>query len=545
LSRSDKIALLISLISVLAAYFVTQRYFEAMPHLEDEIAYVWQAEAIAGGKLTLPTPPSQHSFLVPFVVDYEGQRFGKYPLGWPVLLAIGVRLGIRSLVNPLLAGLGVWLTYRLGKKLLGETVGILAAVLTLTSPFFLMNSGSLLSHPFGLVLSAAFALAWVDGFWEKAGPRRWVPTLTAGLTLGVLALTRPFTAAAIVFPFLFHGLYLLVRGDWEVRKHVVIVGLLALAVGGLIFLWQFAVTGDALLNPYTLWWPYDKIGFGPGIGRAELGHNLRLARINTRFNLQVGNSDLFGWGRYSWIFLPFGLIAGLLRRNWRAILIAAALPSLVLFHLAYWVGAWLFGPRYYYEALFSLTIVSGAGIAWLAGWPLSERQVDLLKWAKSLRALPAKPAKLSYTGEDSRRDVTPEGAAADPPIPGGRSGWRRLRPLLVFALLILLVSSNLVFYTPQRLEVMHGLYGMERADLEPFLTESAAALAPAIIVVHPKVWMEYGVLLELEDPFLDTPFIFVFTRGEAADRVVIAEFPGRAAYHYYPEDPGVFLTAPK
>jgi 4-amino-4-deoxy-L-arabinose transferase-like glycosyltransferase len=105
---------------------------------------------------------SSGSFLVPFVVDYEGQRFGKYPLGWPAMLALGIALGARSLVNPLLAGLGVWLTYRLGKRTLGETVGLLAAGLTLTSPFFLLNSGSLLS-PFGLV-TAAFALAgWMPG----------------------------------------------------------------------------------------------------------------------------------------------------------------------------------------------------------------------------------------------------------------------------------------------------------------------------------------------------------------------------------------------
>jgi 4-amino-4-deoxy-L-arabinose transferase-like glycosyltransferase len=510
MSRADRIALLISLIAVLAAYYVTERYYDAIPHLEDEIAYVWQAEAIAGGKLTLPTPPERHSFLVPFVVDYDGQRFGKYPLGWPVLLAIGVRFGIRSLVNPLLAGLGVWLTYRLGKKLMGETVGIIAAVLTVTSPFFLLNSGSLLSHPFGMVLSAAFALAWVDGFGERTGPRQWLPTLTAGLTLGLLALTRPFTAAAIAFPFLFHGVYLLVRGDRDTRKHVLAVGGLVVGVGALNLLWQYAVTGDPFLNPYTLWWPYDKIGFGPGIGRAELGHNLHLARNNTRFNLQVGYSDLFGWVRYSWIFLPFGLLAAALRRNWRAIMVATVFPTLVVFHLAYWVGAWLYGPRYYYEGLFSLTILSGAGIAWLAGWNL-------------------------VPGQAASRD-------ADPPP---KSGWRRWRPLLVFGLVTALVLTNLVFYTPQRLEVMRGLYGMERADLEPFLSESAQEMAPALIVVHPKVWMDYGVLLELSNPYLDTPFIFVYSRGVKADDLVIGAFPERSAYHYYPEEPETFYTSPK
>jgi hypothetical protein len=149
MSRADRFALALSLLAVLVTYIVTQHYFEAIPHIEDEIAYVWKAEAIAGGHLSVPTPPEPKSFLIPFVVDYEGQRFGKYPLGWPALLAVGVRLGVRDWVNPLLAGLGVWLTYRLGKRLFGETVGLLAGVLTITSPFFLLNSGSCSPIPSG------------------------------------------------------------------------------------------------------------------------------------------------------------------------------------------------------------------------------------------------------------------------------------------------------------------------------------------------------------------------------------------------------------
>jgi 4-amino-4-deoxy-L-arabinose transferase-like glycosyltransferase len=505
MTRADRIALVISLVTILVTFYVTLRYFEGIPHLEDEIAYVWQARAITEGKLTVPSPPQSESFLVPFVVDHNGQRFGKYPLGWPVVLAIGIRLGIRSLVNPLLSGLGVWLTYRLGKKVFGETVGIIAAVLTLTSPFFLINSGTLLSHSFGLVLSTAFALAWIDGFGDKNGFQRTLPTVVAGFSLGVLVLTRPLTALAVAFPFAIHGLYMLVRSDWQTRRHVLAVGGLALSIGALTFLWQYSVTGNALLNPYTLWWPYDKVGFGEGFGLTEGGHNLRLARVNTRFSLRVGYSDLFGWLRYSWIFLPFGLLAALLRRNWRGILIASVLPSLVIFYMAYWVGAWIFGPRYYFEGLFSLTIISGVGIAWLAGWPISRNEI----WPRY-------------------------------------EGWKRFRPLLVLALVAVMVIGNLVYYIPPRLENLRGLYGMERADLTPFFTEKVKELTPAVIVVHPKSWMEYGVLLDLQSPTLNSPYIFIFSRSQEEDEALRAEFPERDFYHYYPhQDPYVLLKSPR
>src|SRR5512146_3111683 len=192
MTRSDRFALLLSLIAVAVAYLVTDRVFERMPHIEDEMAYVWQAQILAQGHhLTLPSPPSKESFLVPFVVDYHGQRFGKYPLGWPAMLAIGIALGARSWVNPLLAGLGVWLTYRLGKQTMGERVGLLAAALTVTSPFVMVNSGSLLSPPLGLVLAAGFTLCWFNSFGDRNRSPRWAYTMGAAVLFGGLVVTRP------------------------------------------------------------------------------------------------------------------------------------------------------------------------------------------------------------------------------------------------------------------------------------------------------------------------------------------------------------------
>jgi len=503
ISISDRIAILISLLAVLASVIVAVRIYENIPHLEDEMAYVWQAQAITRGQLSVPSPPEPKSFLVPFVVDFQGQRFGKYPLGWPVLLSLGVAVGLRFLVNPLLAGFGVWLTYRLGKQVFGETVGLLAAGLTLTSPFFLMVSGSLLSHPLGLVLSTVFVMAWLEGFANPSRIARWMPIVTAAASLGLLILARPFSAIAIALPFGIHGIYLFLSGDKSIRIRLAGFGIIVLGLASIHFLWQFAVTGDPLLNPYTLWWSYDKVGFGPGHGRIEVGHTLHQAWINTRHSLRVGYSDLFGWGTFSWIFLPIGILA--IWRNWRGILISLVFPSLVVFYLAYWIGSSLFGPRYFYEGLYSLTLTSAAGIAFLAGWPV-------------------------------------EPGTAFPRF----SGWGKFRPLFITACVSLLVCANLLFYTPLRLKGMFGLYGIQRSRLEPFQTEAAQNLTPALVFVHLSgKWVQYGSLLELQDPFLDTPFILAVSRGEAIDQKLAQLFPDRNIWHYYPSEPYKFYSFPK
>ena len=506
MSRAAWMALLLSLAAVLAGAFVAHDVYQDMAHLEDEFAYLWQAQAAAEGDLTLPSPEYENSFLVPFVVDYHGRRFGKYPLGWPALLSLGISLGVRSWINPLLGGLAVWLIFRLGQAVFNDTVGVIAAGLSVTSPFFLIQSGSLLSHPWSLALSTAFILSWLNGFvleGDRQADHRWLAGLVSGMCLGVLALTRPLTAAAVGLPLGLHGSWLLVRGRPDQRRRVLLVGGVALGVGSLHFLWQYAVTGEWTRNPYTLWWSYDVLGFGPGVGVTEEGHNLQQAWWNTKHSLRSGLSDLFGWGRLSWLFLPFGIWAA---RDRPAAYPLAAVPlTLVLAYGAYWVGSWLLGPRYYYEALPALAVFSAAGICWLGGWSVSR--------------------------EGSRL---------------GGKGWSRVRPLLVAVLVGLLVTANLRFYLPARVGGLRGLYTIQRSDLEPFQDPDVRELAPALIIVHADPWMSYGSLLELNDPYRDSPLLFAWSLSPRKDARLAADYRGiRDVYHYYPDrDPGVLYTAP-
>jgi hypothetical protein len=481
--RTDWIALALSLLAVFAAYLVADGIFERLPHLEDEWAYLWQAQVASKGQLTLPSPQHPSSILIPFVVDYHGLRFSKYPPAWPVVLAIGDLLNVRAWVNPILAGLGLWLTYRLGQKVFNSGIGLLAAFLTLTSPFFLINSGTLLSHPLSYVLSTAFALAWLDIFLTAPEtdplPRipKWILITVAGLSLGLLALTRPLTGIGVALPFFIHGLVILLRGERMDRLRILVIGSLVLVVVLLLFLWQYAVTGNPLLNPYTLWWDYDRLGFGPGIGTAVGGHSMRLAWDNVKISLNAGWHDLFGWGTISWLFLPFGIWAA--HRNRAAWLVGSVYWSLVAVYMLYWVGAWVYGPRYYYEGFYSITLLSAAGIFWLA------ERGQAMKWSTC-------------------------------------------------ALVVCLICYNLIFYLPMRLGEMRGLFGVRRELLAPFMSQKALTMTPALVIVHPKKeWREYGTLTKLEDPWLTTPFIFAYSRGEAIDAALGLDFPGRQVIHYY------------
>ncbi|NUM43991.1 MAG: hypothetical protein HUU38_04735, partial [Anaerolineales bacterium] len=392
--------------------------------------------------------------------------------------------------------------------------------------------GSLLSHAWGLVLSVGFVVAW----WGAVGSEgeeeqvRWIAAVTAGAALGMLAVTRPFSAIGVAIPFGVHGVVLLIRGTREVRGRVLLVGLLVGLVGLLVPLWQAVATGDPALNPYTLWWPYDQVGFGPGHGVTEQGHTLRQGWINTRFALRVGYSDLFGWPMLSWLFLPFGVWAT--RRNGKMLLTGSVVLSLFVLYLAYWIGAWLFGPRYQFEGLYSLTLLSAAGMAWLAGWwmPASGHTLDEN----------GDPAETGVKGwrQGVTRILRLRKASAQE-----ADNWRKGRALGITALITVLIAGNLIFYLPARLNGMFALYGISAARMEPFLTPEVQQLAPAVIIVHGDIWMDYGNFLDLEDPFLTTPFIFTFGDKSTLKETLRATYPERGIYHYYPDsEPYKFFT---
>jgi hypothetical protein len=488
--------LMLAAAGVAAAVWVSQAIYQQLPHLEDEMADLWQAHVMAGGAIALPSPPEPSSFLVPFVVDYHGLRFSKYPPGWPAALSLGVRGGVPWLVNPLLAGVALWLIFRLGWRLAGAGIGLLAELLALSSPMFLMLAGSLLPHMLSLVLTLAFTLAWLDLFLQpQNGEARYIPAwllvAVAGGSLGLLALTRPLTAVAIGLPAALHGLWLLWRGSRKVRRRVLACGLLAgiLALG--VLLWQWALTGDPFLNLYTLWWPYDRLGFGAGIGTKAAGHSLHWAYINTRFSLRAGLHDFFGWPYLSWLLLPFGIWA--LRRSKASWLTGVAFPSLVGVYALYWVGSWLYGPRYYFEALPALAIFSAAGLAWLAG----------------------------YLGGESL------------------GGWRWRRPTTA-GLLVVLLALDVCFYLPPRLGGMRGLYGVSAEAQGPL---QAKNLGLALVIVEPRhSWTEYGTLLSLTPPFAPpgAPLI-VYDRGQAQNQRLIEDFPDLPAFRYDPGPPPLLI----
>lgn len=477
-SRLRCLALLIALAGFAAAAAIAAVVLERIPHVQDSVTYLFQAKTYALGRLWVPAPADPDAFLQEFVVVHEGRWFSKYPPGHALALTPGVLLGAPWLVNPLFAGVALWLVYALGRTLYGAGTGLLAAALVLSSPFFLFMSGSFMAHPTALVWTLAFALGWAR-VWRGQGGG-WT-ALGAGLAWSMAFLTRPWTAVWLAVPFVVAGVMAAVRslatpgrtaaaGRWALWALATTLGPLATLAH------QWALTGDPLLNPMVLWWDFDRPGFGPGVGMHG-PHSVERGLENTARNLALLSTHLFGW--------PFGLsllfvpLPFLLRRSTPAdALLLMAFVSHVAGYVAYWADGIMYGPRYYYESLGFLALLSARGV-----FVLRDALVR-----SPLRGLPG-------------------------------------------ALLVALVLANLGAYLPEQVTLHQG-YNYVNAG--PQRAVERAGLSNALVFVvqrgEPWEWWHYGMLFSANDPLLAGPVVFARDRGPEQNRALRAHFPGRRAY---------------
>jgi 4-amino-4-deoxy-L-arabinose transferase-like glycosyltransferase len=482
--------LLICLVAFFLAGLVSQGIFERIPHVEDEAAYLFQAQVFAHGRLSVPTPPSPESYWSPFVLDYGGQRFSKYPPGYSLLLSLGVRTGKPWIVNALLGSLALWFIAQLGRAIYSPTTGLLAAALGLTCPVFTAMSASLLSHPTSLFFTALFLWSFARLIQKSTdSPRRF--SVVAGLALGYLALTRPYDAIGVGLPFALYGLARVLRGDRALLQRGLIAVAVALLLSLMLPLYWYGLTGH-FANPYRFVWPYDRLGFGPDVGPE--GYDLATGLLYARSNLRALSTAFLGWPWYLNVFflwLPFVLRP---RNRWNYLLLAS-LISLVTLHITYWYygGRDAGFPRYYYAALPALLLLTARGIE---------------TTTVALRRLPV-GVPLAVGKIASGMDLS-------------------LAKTTLYLALIALVLYNGLVFLPVQLGAFWGKSGITAAPLR--VVQDAGITNAIVFVTDYEHWYDFAVFFAANSPTLDSDVVYAIYRNERQARAVEALYPGRSCY---------------
>ena len=188
-----------SWIIVSAAFAAVWLTTLARAHFEnvDEVVYAFQAHRFVLGDAVWPADTALQRFVkLPLMVVTPTGLHSHFPPGYPAVLAIFVALGVPALCGATLGALAVLGIHRLGSRLAGPAIGVLAALLLATHPIFLRWSATYMSH--AAALTAVTLAAWllVEG---TRGPGRAhdVRSALAGFMLGIAITVRPVTGMAI------------------------------------------------------------------------------------------------------------------------------------------------------------------------------------------------------------------------------------------------------------------------------------------------------------------------------------------------------------
>ncbi len=471
-----------------------------MPHVPDEISYIFQAKLLASGQFTASPPPVPDAFhftapFAPLVKVINGAWVSVYPFGHPFLLAIGVKFGVVWLVPPVVGAATVALVFLIGREIHSTRVGLVAALLLATSPFFLMTASNFMSHN-----TAAFYLLASLLFLVMIDRRPILYGVLAGVFFGLLFNTRPFTAVALMPPFaVFLLSWLLSEGQRRVSAQKIgafIAGGLLMLVAYLLY--NYGTTGGVLESGYSSGGNLgERIGF-------DGNHSVALGIQNEKTWIAYLLLVLNGWPQYigfMFVLLPF-LLGTRSRWDWFLLVcVVSVMAALIL----YWSHSVIHGPRYWYEMLPLLILLAARG-------------ADIA--AERLAAAAGQFRRILF-GVDQRPTwagvfvvylfvFALVGSGLYGWLLGQQEGWRGV-PLM-----------------PQNATALEHFWEMDDR-LAELIDEADVHNALILVDNCPDDWQCYGSVSWMNSPMLDGDIVFARDlEGQRAE--VIQAFPARDVY---------------
>jgi hypothetical protein len=491
---------------VVLAALLTLVSYERHPHVPDEVAYLFQARYMAEGKLWLPAPPIPDAFEVNLLHSDGNRWYSLFPPGWPAVLAVGVRAGVPWLVNPLLAGLNVWLVYVLLRRLYDRRSARLAVLLLCASPWYLFTAMSFMAHTFSLTCALVAAVAITSA--RHTG--RVAYALLAGAALGGLGLVRPldgFILAALL------GLWSLGLGGHRLKgSSIAALAASALAVSTVGLIYNALLTGHPAEFPLTAYFDQrygrgtNAFGFGPerGVGWGIdpfPGHGPLDALVNAGLNVFSINIELLGWSTGSLLLAALVIVSG--RWSTADRLMLACLVAVAGAHSFYWFsGGPDFGARYWFLALVPLLALTVSGIR------LLEQKLERQR-APAARALDPVAGDSADTriGEDASRE----------------SGGTR-----ILVAVLALCALTMLNYVPWRaVDKYHHYRGM-RPDVRALAQTHGFGKSLVLVSGKRRDYASAAVYnpLDLRD---DAP-VYAWDRSPAVRAAVLRAYPERPVW---------------
>jgi Dolichyl-phosphate-mannose-protein mannosyltransferase len=353
--NSKSLSLCLAIMFGLSALTISWLAFAFIPYNPDSSAELFHAKILASGSFYAPAPTLSASFKHHIFVDVGGRWLSPYPFGHLIALTIGTLFGITPLVSPLLGALTIILVYLSMCKLYDELTARATILLMACSPFFLLYSSEYLNHSTALFYFSLFL--W--GFSLIINSNKyWQGAAISGIGLVLLVNTRPLTALGLILPFVGYSLGVFIKSK-KLRLPLLFLAKLGIVALALFCIFNYLTTGNWLLTGYEL---YGGAAHHPGLGIDPYGHKHTIGRAlgNNLEQLIMLNRHLFGWPLPSLTFIVL-LISLKKTRGINLLFLTSALGLWIAYGF-FWYYENFYGPRYLFESLPLLAVLTARGI---------------------------------------------------------------------------------------------------------------------------------------------------------------------------------------
>lgn len=507
------LAFLLAVAALWGAAKINTDYLERIPHVQDSVNYWFQAQLFSMGRTYLEAPANVKSFSSEHIIVKNDRWYCHYPFLVPFLFMIGMKSGIIWLINPLIAALSVLLIYKIGVESYNRRTGLWAAVFLMSSPFFMVMSASFMSHPLGLFLTGSALLFFIR---QLKRPSLKNAALT-GLSLGLLFNTRPLTAFALTLPIVSFHLRNRSHFNKNLYRNLGVLFLVLSLWVGVFFTYSSHLSGKTLQfathttildsqGPTSIKLLNRFINSFSAAGVGRSGHTPERGLGTTRALLELLHTYTFNWpGWFNFSFFLIPLIP--VKRKEHDRFFYWAFASVPLLYSLYWRSAIMYGPRYIYEVLPMVVILSARGMDVCA---------DSAEWVHRNTFL---------------------------------HSWKTLEFARGTALLCLYILSGWLIFTNVDQFYIKNTYDMNEKPVVSLVPMNASAMGNfngicrsihdaveqqgitnAVVFVNDRRWQGFGSVSTFNHPLLNTDVVYARDLGDDSIKAVMDMFPDRSAY---------------
>lgn len=348
----------VTIFLVILAYYsaVSIFFFPKGPTDFDEYGYFHQAKLLTDGKLVNDAEKIHHK-LRESHVRWSGEGlYSKYPPGFIFVLAVFMLVGLAKIANPIAVTLGLFISYKIMRRFLGQNASLAIIFLGAISPYATGYAASFYSQPLAFLLCSIVLWAFIKH--KETDKSHYLYVM--GVGVAYLFLTRPTDAAIILICL---GITIMCAYPFK-RACKLLFGLVPMAVAGVVLF----VAYFSIINKKLVIFSYRGYVAKP-MSLPQEGGSMNLLVVIIEKYIDRIDSVLLYLFNIKFVPLVGYLFVGMAAMGIIAILYQRRI-SIVFLFLALVVGLYNFhyshgwpsyGARYWYVAYGSFLIMAALG----------------------------------------------------------------------------------------------------------------------------------------------------------------------------------------